>query len=60
MQLESQQLEDYIEKGRLEEKWEGIVAEARESVMLDREAELEEVGRMKEEERERKERLGGC
>ena len=41
MQREKRALEEYIEKGRLMEHWQGIVAGAKDSVKQDREHELE-------------------
>lgn len=58
MQRESHALDERIEKGRLEERWQGIVEAARESVKQDREAELERTRVRREKEAESESRIG--
>ena len=59
MQRESEELEDRIEKGRLEERWQGIVEDARESVKADREQNMERLRLRKERELISKGRMSG-
>lgn len=52
MLFEKKRLQHYIEKGRLQEHWQGIVADAKESVRRAQEAEMERL-RLEEERRKK-------